>query len=203
MSDNPIRAQPPTNTLGWHIRGWGTVVSPIAIIAAVWWVIYRFFHYFNPFLLLMALPALAVVAVFSYRRYFHPERLPAMLSDEELAKLKRRQRNLAWAGFLGIAFIPVVLGVAYFAPDTDIKKEHLISDAVAYWFLLPAIVSCICFSWREALKAYIQQRTARPKSSSSFSRPAVPIGKPFHSEHWGTRVSSPTEHSRQMDISGR
>ena len=97
MSDVPIETRREVRGVAWLVEGWVRVAAPYIASVAIWFGLSRWFHRFNPFVLVMWLPAMVVGSVFTYRRYFRPERVPAMLSEDsgELARLLRRKETLA------------------------------------------------------------------------------------------------------------
>jgi len=184
MSDDPIETRREVRGVAWLVEGWVRVAAPYIASVAIWFGLSRWFPRFNPFVLVMWLPAMVVGSVFTYRHYFRPERVPAMLSEDsgELARLLRRKETLAKIEFVcvGAMFTILVMGAAIGSWKTTI-------DRTAYLLALPALGYLVCFCWREALVRYIEERKPIPlkRGGGDFRTRPLPVGKPFHSEHWG------------------
>lgn len=204
MCDETIPSPPAPITLTEYLRKWGVVLRPLLGFAAVIWVIHRIWHRFDILVaVIIWLPAGVTQAFFGYCRQFHPDRVPPVLNEDsdELARLKNKQAQLHFIGYLGCGVcVMLLLLIRLVTGAHPGMAEESIPDTAWLWMALPILAAGGCVFWGNALEAYIKQRrppVVMPAGSVRARRQPTAIsgtafrGNRFHSDHWGEPVSNP------------
>jgi hypothetical protein len=127
--------------------------------------------YAIPGFLALGLPLL-LIGVRAWRRWFHPDRLPARWPSgyRLMTNLQTLDSALSWTWVLGIAITWAL----------DLSSHH--SAYIAFAFIAGAAAA-----WEGLLRKYIADRKYIPPPRPPYdpSKSWTSTMKPFHSEHWG------------------